>query len=59
MFHLLVQTDDWRAGDQIQRPTTVTIHILKDLKQQVISKATQMKLGMLPKEYPHAVSAEP
>lgn len=46
-------TLDWRAGDHIQQPINTTIHILKDLKQPVISKATQVKLGMLSPEYPH------
>ena len=40
-----------RQGRSADRHTK--IHILEDLKQPVISKATQVKLGMLPVNYPH------
>ena len=43
---------DWVASNGISRPTDTTIHVLRDLKQPVISKATQRALGMLPPEYP-------
>ncbi len=46
-------TIDWRARDGISRPVDTTIHVLRDLKQPVISKQTQLSLGMLPTGYPH------
>lgn len=47
-------TLDWTADDNGSRPTTVSIHVLHHLKQAVLSKSTQRKLGMLPDHYPHA-----
>ena len=46
-------TIDWVAGDGVSRPVDTTIHVLQDLKQPVISKRTQLALGMLPSGYPH------
>ena len=45
---------DWKANDGISRPVEATVHVLQDLKQPVLSKLTQQKLGMIPREYPHA-----
>jgi hypothetical protein len=35
-------------------PVVTSVHVLQDLRQPDISKATQKKLGMLPAQYPHA-----
>lgn len=45
---------DWEADDNGSRPVQVTIHVLQSLKQAVLSKTTQLKLGMLPARYPHS-----
>ncbi|EFX78798.1 hypothetical protein DAPPUDRAFT_245595 [Daphnia pulex] len=47
-------TLNWNADDDERRPITATVHVLQDLKQAVLSKSSQMKLGMLPESYPHA-----
>ena len=44
---------DWKADDGVSRPVTTTIHVLVDLEQPVLSKATQKKLGMIAHGYPH------
>lgn len=49
---------DWRADDGQSRPVESTVHVLVDLKQPVLSKITQRKMGMIPENYPHA-RAEP
>ncbi|XP_057368277.1 uncharacterized protein K02A2.6-like [Daphnia carinata] len=35
-------------------PVATSIHVLQELQQPVISKATQKRFGMLPAQYPHA-----
>ena len=47
-------TLNWKADDNERRPVTTTVHVLQDLKQAVLSKSSQQKLGMLPESYPHA-----
>ncbi|XP_045031521.1 uncharacterized protein LOC116920640, partial [Daphnia magna] len=47
-------TLNWNADDDSRRPITATVHVLQDLKQAVLSKSSQKKLGMLPESYPHA-----
>jgi hypothetical protein len=42
----------WFANTHVQ--FTTTVHVLQDLKQAVLSKSSQQKLGMLPESYPHA-----
>jgi len=49
---------DWKADDGQSRLVQSTVHVLVDLKQPVLSKGTQRKLGMIPAQYPH-VRAEP
>lgn len=34
-------------------PVSTTVHVLRDLQQPVLSKSTQLAIGMLPKGYPH------
>ena len=46
-------TLDWSADDGTSRPVAVTVHVLRGLKQPVLSRFTQRKLGMLPADYPH------
>ena len=46
-------TLDWGADDGTSHPVAVTVHVLRDLKQLVLSRFTQRKLGMLPADYPH------
>ena len=46
-------TIDWKAPDGISWPVDTAIHVLRDMKQPVISKQTQLSLGMLPASYPH------
>ncbi len=45
---------NWNADDDERRPITTTVRVLQDLKQAVLSKSSQQKLGMLPESYPHA-----
>lgn len=47
-------TIDWVSNDKVSRPVNTTIHVLRDLKQPVLSKCSQQELGMLPLGYPHA-----
>ena len=42
----------WPNGNSNNKASSI-IHVLQDLKQPVISKATQKKLGMLPAGYPN------
>ena len=44
---------DWGADDGKSRPVKSTIHVLEDLIQPVLSKETQLKIGMIPPDYPH------
>ena len=44
----------WRPRGMQQRSVSTTVHVLENLHQPVISKATQLKLGMLPEGYPHS-----
>ena len=44
----------WRPRGMQRRSVSTTVHVLDDLYQPVISKATQLTLGMLPEGYPHA-----
>ena len=44
---------DWKANDGSSRPIQSTVHVLENLKQPVLSKITQQKLGMIPAEYPN------
>ncbi|KZS05446.1 Uncharacterized protein APZ42_031345 [Daphnia magna] len=50
----LSATFNWNADDDERRPITTTVHVLQDLKQAVLSKSSQKKLGMLPESYPNA-----
>jgi hypothetical protein len=47
-------TLNWKADDDERRPITGTVHVLQDLKQAVLPKSSQKKLGVLPESYPHA-----
>ena len=47
-------TMDWKANDGQSRPVVVDVHVLHDLNQPVLSKATQQEIGMISKDYPHA-----
>ncbi|XP_046449296.1 uncharacterized protein LOC124197793 [Daphnia pulex] len=47
-------TLNWKADDDERRLITATVHVLQDLKQAVLSKSSQKKLGVLPESYPHA-----
>ena len=44
----------WQRGDGSKISTYTEIHMLHNLAQPVLSKYTQIRLGMLHKEYPHA-----
>jgi len=44
----------WQRGDGSNRYTYIEILVLHNLAQPVLSKYTQIRLGMLHKEYPHA-----
>jgi hypothetical protein len=44
---------DWKADDGSSRPVQSTIHVLENLRQPVLSKTTQQKLGMIPVDYPN------
>ncbi|KZR98351.1 Uncharacterized protein APZ42_006273, partial [Daphnia magna] len=43
---------DWKANDGSSRPVQSTVHVLENLRQPVLSKTTQQKLGMIPVDYP-------
>ena len=47
-------TLDWRADDGESRPVRVQLNVLHNLKQPVLSRQTQCKMGMLPAAYPYA-----
>jgi hypothetical protein len=42
----------WSSGSSL--PVATTIHVLRDLQQPVLSKASQKQFGMLPAQYPHS-----
>lgn len=44
---------NWSDDDGQGCPVQVQLHVLRDLKQAVLSRQTQRKLGMLPEAYPH------
>ena len=46
-------TVEWAPKGKQKRSVSTLIHVLEALNQPVLSKATQMKLGMLPTGYPH------
>ncbi|EFX67967.1 hypothetical protein DAPPUDRAFT_260792 [Daphnia pulex] len=45
-------TLSWSSGSSL--PVATTIHVLRDLQQHVLSKASQKQFGMLPAQYPHS-----
>jgi len=49
-------TVEWTPKGKQKRTVSTHIHVLQALNQPVLSKATQIKLGMLPSGYPHAIS---
>ena len=44
---------NWSDGGGQSRPVQVQLHVLRDLRQPVLSRQTQRKLGMIPEAYPH------
>ena len=44
----------WQSGNDVREVTT-NFHVLTDLRQPIISKDTQRRLGMLPTGYPNQV----
>ncbi|KZR97579.1 Uncharacterized protein APZ42_007458, partial [Daphnia magna] len=44
----------WTTRDKVSRSVNTAIHVLRELKQPVLSKRSQQTLGMLPAAYPHA-----
>jgi hypothetical protein len=49
---LAILKQQWPNGNSNNKAASI-IHVLQDLKEPVISKATQKKLGMLPAGYPN------
>ena len=43
----------WSTDGATGQPVNTIVHVLKGLRQAVVSKATQIALGMLPPGYPH------
>jgi hypothetical protein len=43
----------WTTRDGVSRSVNTAIHVLRELKQPVLSKRSQQTLGMLPPAYPH------
>jgi len=43
----------WTTRDRVSRSVNTAIHVLRELKQPVLSKRSQQTLGMLPPAYPH------
>lgn len=46
-------TVDWIVNDTASKAIDTTIHVLRELKQPVLSKKSQQALHMLPPGYPH------
>lgn len=46
-------TIEWVSNDKMSRPVNTNSHVLRDLKQPVMSKYSQQELGMLPLGYLH------
>ena len=46
-------TIDWIASNKVSRSIDTNIHVLRELKQPVLSKNSQQALHMLPPGYPH------
>jgi hypothetical protein len=43
----------WTTRDKVSRSVNTAIHVLRELKQPVLSKRSQQMMGMLPAAYPH------
>jgi hypothetical protein len=43
----------WTTRDKVSRSVNTANHLLRELKQPVLSKRTQQTLGMRPPAYPH------
>ena len=43
----------WILQGKVKSTVTTVVNVLEDLHQPVLSKETQIKMGMLPAGYPH------
>lgn len=44
---------EWTTNDKKSRLIKTAVHVLREVKQPVLSKTSQQALGMLPSNYPH------